>query len=196
MHMSEASDPSAQPDTADAGEHTPAPPGRGPDRRQRRRWVPIITGWLCLLIGLADVVSAVIPRLQLVHRLHRITPFVPGVLTNVTITADAIIGLLLLMLSHGLRRRKHRAWQAGVVLLTFSVLIHVIHAPYVIPGAVSAIVLAVLIFYRAEFYAVGDWRTRWRAGGVFLGLLAADVAIGLTYMLMARGLAEHYSVWQ
>ena len=199
MDMSEASEPSALPDAADAGEtgeHTQLPPGRGPDRRQRHRWVPITAGWLSLLIGLADVVSAVIPRLQLVHRLHRITPFVPGVLTNVTFTADVIIGLLLLMLSHGLRRRKRRAWQATCLLLTFSVLIHVVHAPYLAPGVISAILLGGLLFYRDEFYAVGDARTRWRAARVFVCLLIADVAIGLTYMLLVHGLAEDYSVWQ
>ena len=199
MHMSEASEPSALPDAADAGEtgeHTQLPPGREPDRRQRHRWVPITAGWLSLLIGLADVVSAVIPRLQLVHRLHRITPFVPGVLTNVTFTADVIIGLLLLMLSHGLRRRKRRAWQATCLLLAFSVLIHVVHAPYLAPGVISAILLGGLLFYRDEFYAVGDARTRWRAARVFVCLLIADVAIGLTYMLLVHGLAQDYSVWQ
>src|SRR5229473_429170 len=194
--MSEATEPSALAAAGDELEQTRPQPGRDPDRRQRRRWVPITTGWLCLLIGLADVVSAIIPRLQLVHRLHRIMPFVPGVLTNVTFTADAIIGLLLLMLSHGLRRRKRRAWQAVVLLLTFSVLIHLVHAPYLVPGVVSAIVLAGLLFYRDEFYAVGDLRTRWRASSVFVCLLAADIAIGLTYMLMVRGLAEDYSLWQ
>src|SRR6266704_1672265 len=194
--MSEAGDPSALPAAGGAGEQARPEPGREPDRRQRRRWVPITTGWLCLLIGLAAVVSAVIPRLQLVHRLHRITPFVPGVLSNVTFTADAIIGLLLLMLSHGLRRRKRRAWQATCLLLAFSVLIHVVHAPYLVPGVVSALMLGALLFYRDEFYAVGDARTRWRAARVFVCLLVADVAIGLTYMLMVRGLAEDYSVWQ
>src|SRR5499433_2871314 len=199
MDSSEASDPSALPDAADAGgtaEPTQLPPGRGPDRRQRHRWVPITAGWLALLIGLADVVSAVIPRLQLVHRLHRIVPFVPGVLTNVTFTADVIIGLLLLMLSHGLRRRKRRAWQAACLLLAFSVLIHLVHAPYLVPGVVSAILLAGLLSYRDEFYAVGDPRTRWLAVRVFGCLLIADVAIGLTYMLMVHGLARDYSVWQ
>ena len=158
--------------------------------------MPITAGWLALLIGLADVVSAVIPRLQLVHRLHRITPFVPGVLTNVTFTADVIIGLLLLMLSHGLRRRKRRAWQATCLLLTFSVLIHTVHAPYLAPGVISAILLGGLLFYREEFYAVGDARTRWQAARVFVCLLIADVAIGLTYMLLVHGLAQNYSVWQ
>ena len=199
MHMSEASEPSALPDAADAGEtgeHTQLPPGRGPDRRQRRRWVPITAGWLSLLIGLADVVSAVIPRLKLEHRLHRITPFVPGVLTNVTFTADVIIGLLLLMLSHGLRRRKRRAWQATCLLLTFSVLIHVVHAPYIGARRDLRDPAGGLLFYRDEFYAVGDAGTRWRAARVFVCLLIADVAIGLTYMLLVRGLAQDYSVWQ
>jgi lysyl-tRNA synthetase class 2 len=194
--MSEATEPSALSAVGDGAEHARPQPGRGPDRRQKRRWVPITAGWLSLLIGLADVVSAVIPRLQLVHRLNRITPFVPGVLTNVTFTADVIIGLLLLMLSHGLRRRKQRAWQATCLLLAFSVLIHLVHAPYLAPGVVSAILLAGLLFYRDEFYAVGGLRTRWRAVRVFVCLLVADVAIGLTYMLMVHGLARDYSVWQ
>jgi lysyl-tRNA synthetase, class II len=160
--------------------------------------VPITTGWLCLLIGLADIVRVVAPSLHhlMQGRLHRLTPFVPGVLTNVTTTAEVIIGLLLLMLSRGLRRRKRRAWQAATVLLAFSVVIHVVHAPYLEPGAASAVVLAVLLYFRDEFYAVGDSRSRWRAVGVFLALVVADITIGLSYMLLARGMAQDYSLWQ
>jgi lysyl-tRNA synthetase class 2 len=158
--------------------------------------VPVTTAWLCLLIGLADVIGVAVPGLDLHHRLHRITAFVPGTMTNVTSTATVIIGLLLLMLSHGLRRRKRRAWQAVTLLLAFSVGIHVVHAPYRVQGAAAAIVLIVLLFFRDEFYAVGDPRTRWRAAGVFAGLVIADVAIGLTYMLLARHLAQDYSLWQ
>jgi lysyl-tRNA synthetase, class II len=199
MQMSEAHEPSALPVASDAdsdGERAHSPAGRSPDRRQQRRWVPITIGWLCFWIGLADVVNVAIPRLQLEHRLHRITPYVPGVLTNVTATADAIIGLLLLMLSHGLRRRKRRAWQAVSLLLLFSVVIHVVNAPYLVPGVASAIVLAMMLFFRDEFYAVGDTGTRWRAARVLVWLLAADIAIGLTYILLVRGLAQDYSLWQ
>src|SRR5262245_65993799 len=131
--MSEATAPSALPAVGDEREHARPQPGRGPDRRQERRWVPITTGWLCLLIGLADVVSAVIPRLQLVHRLHRIVPFVPGVLTNVTFTADVIIGLLLLMLSHGLRRRKRRAWQRPARWPALASPLHLVTGPSLAP---------------------------------------------------------------
>jgi lysyl-tRNA synthetase class 2 len=153
-------------------------------------------GWLCLLIGLADIIGVAIPGLHLHHRLGRIAAFVPGTVTNVASTATVIIGLLLLMLSHGLRRRKRRAWQAVTLLLAFSILIHVVHAPYLAQGAAATAVLAVLLYFREEFYAVGDPRTRWRAAGGFAGLVVADVAIGLTYILLARHLARDYSLWQ
>jgi lysyl-tRNA synthetase, class II len=199
QHMTQINEDSAAPPAAPAegeeGGYTRAPVTRAPDRRHQRKWVPITTGWLCLLIGLSDVIGVAIPSLHLYHRLHRITPFVPGTMTNVTSTATVIIGLLLLMLSHGLRRRKRRAWQATTVLLAFSAAIHLMHG-YRIQGAAAVAVLAVLLSFRGEFYAVGDPRTRWRAAGAFAGLVIADVAIGLTYMLLARHLAEDYSIWQ
>jgi lysyl-tRNA synthetase, class II len=199
-HMPQTNEPSAPPPAppaeGDKGGHTRAHARRAPDRRHQRRWVPITMGWLSLLIGLTDIIGVAIPGLHLHHRLHRITVFMPGTVTNLASTATVIIGLLLLMLSHGLRRRKRRAWQAVTVLLAFSVLIHVVHAPYLVQGVAAAAVLAVLLYYRDEFYAVGDPRTRWRAVGVFAGLVVADVAIGLTYILLARHLALDYSIWQ
>ncbi|HEY2261194.1 MAG TPA: hypothetical protein VGI96_01065, partial [Streptosporangiaceae bacterium] len=79
-------------------------------RRGQRRWVPSIAALLCLLIGLSDVLAIFSPGFH--ARLHRINTYVPGTLTNVARSADVIVGLLLLLLSHGLRRRKRRAWQA------------------------------------------------------------------------------------
>src|SRR5215467_9116848 len=199
QHMSRIYEPSFAPPAAPAageeGGYTSARVTRAPDRRHQRKWVPITTAWLCLLIGLADVIGVAVPRLHLHHRLHGITAFVPGIMTNVTSTATVIIGLLLLMLSHGLRRRKRRAWEATTLLLASSMVIHLWHG-YRIQGAAAVAVLAVLLFFRSEFYAVGDPRTRWRAAGVFVGLVIADVAIGLTYMLLARHLGEDYSLWQ
>src|SRR5580704_15690146 len=171
---------------------------RPPDRRNQRRWVPIAAGGLCLLIGLADIIEVVRPGLIYSYHLTRLHSFVPGNLVNVTHTVSVIIGLLLLMLSHGLKRRKRRAWEAVTVLLAVSAVVHVI--PYregrIVTAVVSALLVGALIYFRAEFYAVGDPRTRWRALWVFLGLVVADVAIGLTYILLARGLAQDYSLWQ
>jgi lysyl-tRNA synthetase class 2 len=160
--------------------------------------VPVTAAWLCLLIGLADIIEVVRPGLIYSYHLTRLHSFVPGTLVDVTHTVSVIIGLLLLMLSHGLKRRKRRAWQAVTVLLAVSAVVHVI--PFregrIVTAVVSALLVAALIYFRAEFYAVGDPRTRWRALWVFLGLVVADVAIGLTYILLARGLAQDYSLWQ
>ena len=177
-----------------AGRQAPRPP----DRRNQRRWVPVAAAWLCLLIGLADIIEVVHPGLLYTSQMTRFHALVPGTLVNVTHTVSVIIGLLLLMLSHGLKRRKRRAWEAATLLLAGSVVVHVIpfREDRIVTALVSALLVAALLYFRAEFYAVGDPRTRWRALWVFLGLVVADVAIGLTYILLARGLAHDYSLWQ
>src|SRR5215469_5132482 len=144
------------PDTA-----TPEQPAaRPPDRRHQRRWVPVTAALLALLIGLAYVIEGFRTRVlyrHLEHPLHRLTEIAPGVLTIVPRIADVVIGLLLLMLSHGLRRRKRRAWEGVVLLLAASVVIHFLPVGKHLIGAIPAVVLlAILCYYRKEFYAVGD----------------------------------------
>src|SRR6266478_5344310 len=171
-------------------------PGLGnfADRRRQRAWVPGSAALLTMLIGLSDIVAIFKPDWP--DRLHTLKYLVPGTLTNVTRSADVIIGLMLLLLAHGLRRRKRRAWQAVAALLAFDVAIHFIHSQRIITAVVSLVLLIALLLFRDEFYAEGDPRTRWRALWVFGGLIVADVVIGLTYILAARGLAEDYSLVQ
>src|SRR5215469_8292824 len=95
---------------------------RAADRRQQHRWVPAAAGWLAFLLGLADIIEVFLPGLAERYRLHKIAA--TGTLSNLTKTSDVIIGLLLLMLSHGLRRRKRRAWEGVMVLLAASFIIH------------------------------------------------------------------------
>jgi lysyl-tRNA synthetase class 2 len=161
-------------------------------RRGQRRWVPSIAALLCLLIGLSDVLAIFSPGFH--ARLHRINTYVPGTLTNVARSADVIVGLLLLLLSHGLRRRKRRAWQAVLALLVLDIAIHVVHfrTMHIPTTAVAVILLGTLLYFRRDFYAVGDRRTRWLAFWVFLGLAVADLAIGLGY-LSVSALASSYS---
>jgi lysyl-tRNA synthetase, class II len=164
------------------------------DRARQRRWVPRVAALLTFLIGLSDILNILRP--DLVHRLHKLNSMIPGTLTNVTRSADVLIGLMLLMLAHGLRRRKRRAWQAVCALLAFDIAIHFFHSMRIPTAVVSLVLLIALLYYRDEFYAEGDPRTRWRALWVFAGLVVADIAIGLTYILLARGLAEDYSFGQ
>jgi len=155
------------------------------------------------LVGLLDIIVGLTPvSSHLHHRLASVAHAVPGTVANLTKPADVVIGLLLLMLSHGLRRRKHRAWQEVMALLVVSGIISVVHAVFLVrhgamavgPVIAIAIVVALIGFgfsVRREFYAVGDPRTRWRALNAFAGLLAADLAIGLSFIAL-RGLTADY----
>jgi lysyl-tRNA synthetase, class II len=179
-----------------AAEH-PGRGGRSAERRgwarKRRAWVPAVASLFCLLIGLSDILAIFKPELH--EKLHGINAYVPGTLTNVAHSADVIIGLLLLLLSHGLRRRKHRAWQAVLALLAFDLVIHFhfAHTHRLASATVAIILFVALLYFHDEFYAVGDPRTRWHAAAVFCGLVAADLAIGLGYQ-SANELSAHYTL--
>ena len=164
------------------------------DRRHQRAWIPGTAAFLTLVIGVTDIVSVFRPGWP--HRLHNVRAYVPGTLTNVTRSADVIIGLLLLLLAHGLRRRKRRAWQAVTGLLAFDIGIHFFHSRRVTTAVIALVVIVALLYFRDEFYAEGDQRNRWRALWVFCWLIVADIAIGLTYIGFAHGLASDYSLWQ
>jgi lysyl-tRNA synthetase, class II len=164
------------------------------DRRHQHAWVPASAALLTLLIGLSDILALFRP--DLVYRLHKINYLVPGTLTTAARTADVIIGLMLLMLAHGLRRRKRRAWQAVAALLAFDIGIHFTNAHRMTTTIVAAVLLVALLYFREEFYAEGDRRTRWRALWVFGCLIVADVVIGLSYILLAKGLQANYSFGQ
>ena len=170
-----------------------APPARAGGRR--RAWIPAVAALLCLLIGLSDVLAVFKPDWHAkLHRLNAIMPL-PGTLTNVTRSADVIIGLMLLLLSQGLRRRKRRAWQAVLALLVFDIVIHFLHGPRVYSAMVAIVLLGVLLYFHEDFYAVGDPRTRWNALRVFAALIAADMAIGLGYLAVGP-LAGNYPFTQ
>src|SRR5215469_17355088 len=108
--------------------------GRPIDRRQQKRWVPRLAGWIVLVLGVSFIVvgvnSGLYHSLHHVHsRLHRVAIGTPGTLTltlTFTRTALIVIGLLLLMLCHGLFRRKHRSWQATMSLLILAAVLNLI----------------------------------------------------------------------
>ena len=156
--------------------------------------MPRSARWVALIVGLADIIEGVRPDIAYHYRLHGLTE-----VSNLTRTADILICLLLVMLSHGLRRRKHRAWQAAVLALAGSLVLHLLlrrSPPHLATMLVSAAILIALLWFRDEFYATGDPRTRWRALLALLWLGLADIAIGVSWLYVTRGLAGSYSLWQ
>jgi lysyl-tRNA synthetase, class II len=191
-------------------EPTPAPPaGRGTDLRQQLRWVPLTAGLVSFVIGVGYIIEGLLPHLYH-ERLRGLSDLVPGTLADVTRVADVIIGLTLLMLSHGLRKRKRRAWAAVMALLAVALVwhaglgiaLHTIQPRIPLPQlhplpAVSAAALLVALYcFRRQFYAIGDRRSRWRALWVLCGLLVADVVIGLAYLAVIPRLAGPWNLEQ
>jgi lysyl-tRNA synthetase, class II len=189
-------DPGPDRKHADMSHNDEAAPPRTPDRRHQRAWVPGIAALLTMLIGVLDIVTVFKPGLPQHLHLHKLHAFVPGTLTDVGRTADVIIGLLLFMLAHALRRRKRRAWQAVTALLAFDIGIHFFHSRRITSTLIALVVLVVLLYFRDEFYAEGDRRNRWRALWVFGWLIVADIAIGLAVIGFANDLHSDYSLWQ
>jgi lysyl-tRNA synthetase, class II len=171
-------------------------PGRRPPKDAKRlTWIPAVASLLTFLIGISDVLAVFKPDLH--EKMHKVNAVVPGTLTNVTRTSDVIIGLLLLMLARGLRRRKRRAWQAVLALLAFDIVVHFMHFPRIVSvsGIVAIVLLAALLYRHEDFYAIGDPRTKRTVVQVFVGLVVMDFAIGLGYLALGP-LAGNYTVPQ
>ena len=148
----------------------------------RLTWIPAVAALLTFLIGVSDVLAVFKPDWH--DRLHKFNEVVPGTLTNAARASDVIIGLLLLMLARGLRRRKRSAWQAVIALLAFNIVIHFLHFPHLlsVSAFVGIVLLGVLLWRHGDFYAVGDPRTRRTVLQVFVALVVLDFAIGLGYL--------------
>ncbi|MBO0828550.1 MAG: DUF2156 domain-containing protein [Streptosporangiales bacterium] len=165
--------------------------------RDGYRWVPTAAGVLTFLIGASDVVGVLFRRLG--RHLEELHEVVPGLMPETTVAAVVLVGVLLMMLSHGLAKRKRRAWRAAVVLLAASALLRLGRGvvAYLAQGqdtgvtefrdtVITLLLLVAIVVFRREFYAAGDPRTRWRALRTFLLLVVFDMLLGMLWLFLGR----------
>jgi lysyl-tRNA synthetase class 2 len=146
--------------------------------RIRPTAVPTFVGTACAVVGLLNVAAGVFPRYR--HsRIHVLAGIFPGAVTSFAVATSVIVGILMLMLAHALKRGKRRAWRAAVVLLPVSAAAELLRHHSRFGALISLVLLALLITYRDQFFARADPRTRWRALTNFLGLSALSFALGL-----------------
>ncbi|WP_354641839.1 phosphatidylglycerol lysyltransferase domain-containing protein [Kitasatospora camelliae] len=153
-----------------------------------RAWLPGAVGYACLLIGLIDIACAVFPRLRYT-RVHLWAGQLPGGTTSLAAAGTLMVGVLLVLLAHALRRRKRRAWRAVCVLLPIGATLHLLRWHQFGQAAISLVLLAVMLVHRREFYAKADPRTRWRALANLVVLGTLSVLLGLL-IVSARFKAE------
>ncbi|MER7989614.1 phosphatidylglycerol lysyltransferase domain-containing protein [Streptomyces noursei] len=147
---------------------------RGP----RPASVPGLVGTAGVVVGLLNVLSGIFPRFR--HsRVHAVAEVLPGAVSPLAASASLVVGILLLLLAHGLKRRKRRAWVAAVALLPVGIAAQLVYRHSVFGAVLSLVLLGFLIRHRREFAALPDPRSRWKAVANLVVLGGVSFALGM-----------------
>jgi lysyl-tRNA synthetase class 2 len=139
---------------------------------------------LVALTGAVMLVGALMPTGP--RRQEVLSELVPELWSTTAGVVAAATGALLLVLSAGLRRRKHAAWLAVLTLSALAMVLDVAEGLDVEAAALSALCLVALIATRREFVALPDRRTRWLAPVAGAAVAAGGLAVA-TAILLVRG---------
>lgn len=131
-----------------------------------------------MVVGLLDIAAGVFPRFR--HsRIHAVTEVLPGSLGPFAAALSISAGVLILLLAHGLKRHKRRAWRASVVLLPAGAVAQFAYRHSFIGVIIAAVLLALLLRHQSEFKALPDPRSRWKALANFVLMSAGSIGLGL-----------------
>ncbi|MEV6354427.1 phosphatidylglycerol lysyltransferase domain-containing protein [Streptomyces hydrogenans] len=140
--------------------------------------VPALIGTAVTLVGLLDIAAGVFPRFR-ASRVHALAEVLPGALGPLSAAVSLCAGVLLLVVAHGLKRHKRRAWRAVVLLLPLGAVAQFVWRHSVLGSLLSLGLLALLLRHRDQFAALPDPRSRWRALANFVVMGAGSLALGL-----------------
>jgi lysyl-tRNA synthetase class 2 len=148
--------------------------------------VPTLVGTACTVVGLIDIAAGVFPRFR--HsRMHTVAEVLPGALGPFAAALSLSAGMLLLLLAHGLKRRKRRAWRAAVALLPAGAVAQFAYRHSIVGVLVSLTLCWLLLRHRDQFRALPDPRSRWRALANFVLLGAGSLGLGLIIVSVHPG---------
>nr|WSU74413.1 phosphatidylglycerol lysyltransferase domain-containing protein [Streptomyces anulatus] len=148
--------------------------------------VPALVGSACTVVGLIDVAAGVFPRFR--HsRMHTLAEVLPGALGPFAAALSLSVGMLLLLLAHGLKRHKRRAWRAAVILLPAGAVAQFAYRHSIVGVLVSLTLCWLLVRHRDQFRALPDPRSRWRALANFILLGAGSLGLGLIIVSVHPG---------
>jgi lysyl-tRNA synthetase, class II len=137
------------------------------------------------LLGIITVVSALLPPDR--ARLRLLTELLPYQAADAAAAVAAALGVLLVYLAGGLRRRKRRAWLATVAVTSVVALSHLAKGLDVEEATASAAVLALLLGCRGEFRAEADPGGRRLAVRRFVQLAAIGTGLGMLLLWAYSG---------
>ncbi|HEX9056514.1 MAG TPA: phosphatidylglycerol lysyltransferase domain-containing protein [Ktedonobacterales bacterium] len=117
-------------------------------------WSRFLVGLIVGLTGFASMLTVFAPRLGL-DRWLDVSPLDFDFESEMRSLA-VILGFLLIMLSRGLMRGKHHAWQLTLFLLAFSAIFHAVHGTLVLATWVAVLAIVLMSVLRPQFRARSD----------------------------------------
>lgn len=120
----------------------------------RRIGSPTLVAWASAAVGVIVIVASLLP--QAASRSPFVEAFLPPGWPTTDRTLTLACGLALLWLARGLSRRKRRAWQLSVVLVTACASAHLARDLDLEVAVGSVGLLCLLLLARHEFVAPGD----------------------------------------
>ncbi len=130
--------------------------------------------WAAAVVGVIGIISALTP--ELANR----TDLVNGVLPPGVPAAARVLalsfGIALVWLSRSLAKRRHRAWQLGVVVIAASGVAHLAKGLDFEEATATAVLLGALIRWRGRFDVPGDRRS---LRPLFVAVVTAAAAVAI-----------------
>jgi phosphatidylglycerol lysyltransferase len=153
------------------------------------RWGVQLAAFLTAGMGLVNLFSAVIPALH--ARLLLLNNFIPLEILHGSRLASALAGFALLLLANSLSRRKRMGWLLTLIVLSASIVFHLIKGLDIEEASLSGGLILLLVLLRPNFHANSD------PPSVRQGLLILLQAFLFTIVYGVSGLFlldRHYSI--
>jgi lysyl-tRNA synthetase class 2 len=155
---------------------------------------PLWVSRVVFVVGAVSLASAYLPEIQARTRL--VNQLVPDSFPAAATTGGALIGVLLLVLSRGLRRGKARAWWIALLLTALATGIHLLRGLQAEQAFLCLLLIALLLASRRSFTARPDPRSLRRMLSVLAVAPPSAIAIGWTWLTIDRdGQAAGTSGW-
>lgn len=151
---------------------------------RRAQWAPLWAARAVWLVGVTSIVSSLLPPVA--GRLAIVTSILPESALTAARAATVAVGVAAILLAHGLRRAKSRAWQLAVLLTSAVSVLHLVKGFDVEEAILSVVVLGLLLATRSAFAGAPDPRSWRRSALTFLGSSTLAVAVGVAVLLMDR----------
>jgi lysyl-tRNA synthetase class 2 len=155
---------------------------------------PLWVSRIVFVVGLISLLSAYLPSIAVRTRLVR--EIIPDSFPAAATTGGAAIGVLLLILSRGLRRGKFRAWVIALLLTVLATGIHLLRGLQAEQAFVCVLLIVLLLTARKNFNAKPDPLSLRRLAAVVTIAPPFAIALGWLWLTIDRdGEAAHTTGW-